>query len=95
MIMKSGTKKLAGLVERMEGKRNEYKVLVGELIESAGGTRKQDRSGAFKDTARSVTDWISLAQGREKWQAVVIAVLTLRVPQYNWHISIIETSIDF
>jgi hypothetical protein len=34
----------------------------------------------FAEIGWSGVDWIGLAQGREKWRAVVNAVMNLRVP---------------
>jgi hypothetical protein len=33
------------------------------------------------ETGLGVVDWIGLAQNRAKWRALVIAVMSLRVPQ--------------
>jgi hypothetical protein len=55
------------LVEKPEGKR---------LL---GRSRHRRVSGSFRDSWCGV-DWIGLAQHRDKWRALVNAVMNLRVP---------------
>jgi hypothetical protein len=38
----------------------------------------------FKKWDRGM-DWIGLAQGRDRWQSLVNAVMNLRVPQNAWN----------
>jgi hypothetical protein len=68
----------------MEEERKVYKVLVGK----PEGKRPLGRPRHWwKDVVRmdlgetglGVVDWIRLAQGRDRWQAVVSAVMNLRV----------------
>jgi hypothetical protein len=57
----------AGHVARMGEERKVYKVLVGK----PEGRRPLGRLGGV--------DWIRLAQDRDRWRAVVSAVMNLRV----------------
>jgi len=52
------------LVEKPEGKRSLGRIILGLLFRKGYGG----------------TDWIELAQDRDRWLALVNAVLNLRVP---------------
>jgi hypothetical protein len=82
---KSRRMRWAGHVARMEEGRNVYRVLVGK----PGGKRPLERprrrwNGGIKMDLREVgwggdVEWIHLAQDRDRWRAVVNAVMNLRV----------------
>jgi hypothetical protein len=74
----------AGHVARMGEERKMYKVLVGkpEGKRPLGRPRRrwQDRVRMdLGETGLGVVDWIRLAQDRDRWRAVVSAVMNLRV----------------
>jgi hypothetical protein len=84
-IMKSRRMTWAGHVARMEEKRNAYKLLVGEPEGKRPLRRPRRRSvGNIKmnllDIVWGGVDLISLAQDRDKWRALVNAVMNLRIP---------------
>jgi hypothetical protein len=74
----------AGYVARMGEERKVYKVLVGKPEGKSPLGRPRRR---WKDRIRmdlreiglEVVDWIRLAQDRDRWQSVVIAVMNLRI----------------
>jgi hypothetical protein len=71
-------------VARMGDERNVYKVLVGkpEGRRPLGRPRRRWEDGArmdVKEIGLGGVDWIRLAQGRDRWRAVVGAVMNLRV----------------
>jgi hypothetical protein len=68
----------------MGEERKVYKVLVGkpEGRRPIGRTRRRWEDGIrmdLKETGLGGEDWIRLAQDRDRWQAVVSAVMNLRV----------------
>jgi len=74
----------AGHVARMGERRGVYRVLVGK----PEGKRPLGRPrGRWEDNIKmdlqevgcGYMDWIELAQDRDRWRAVVIAVMNLRV----------------
>jgi hypothetical protein len=74
----------AGHVARMEEERKEYKVLVGkpERKRPLGRPRRRWEDGTrmdLRETGLGCVDWIRLAQDRDRWRAVVSAVMNLRV----------------
>jgi hypothetical protein len=85
-IMKVRRMRWAGHVARMGGKkRNAYRLLVGK----PEGRRPLGRPrGRWLDNSRmdlvevgwGDVDWIGLAQGRDRWRALVNSVLNLWVP---------------
>jgi hypothetical protein len=75
----------AGHVARMRGQRKVYKVLVrkpeGKI--PLGRPRHRWEDGIRMDLGEiglGGVDWIRLAQDRDRWRAVVSAVMNLRVP---------------
>jgi hypothetical protein len=68
----------------MEEERKVYKVLVGkpEGKRPLGRPRRRWEDGIrmdLRETGFGGVDWIQLAQDRDRWRAVVSAVMNLRV----------------
>jgi hypothetical protein len=75
----------AGHVAQMREKRNVYMLLVGkpEGKRPIGRPRRRWVDNIKTDLLEIVwggVDWICLAQDRDKWRALVNAVMNLRVP---------------
>jgi hypothetical protein len=73
-----------GHVARMGEGRNVYRVLVGkpEGKRPLGRPRRRWEDGIkmdLRETGRRGVEWIHLAQDRDRWRAVVNAVMNLRV----------------
>jgi hypothetical protein len=84
-IMKARRMRWAGHVAQMEGKRNAYRLLVGkpEGRRPLGRSRRRWLDNIMMDLVEvgwDDVDWISLAQDRDRWRALVNSVLNLRVP---------------
>jgi hypothetical protein len=82
--VKSRRMRLAGHVARMGEERNVYKVLVGkpEGKRPLGRPRRKWEDGIrmdLRETGLGGVDWIRLSQDRDRWRAVVRAVMNLRV----------------
>jgi hypothetical protein len=82
--VKSKRMRWAGHVARMGEERKVYKVLVGksEGKRPLGRPRRRCENGLRMDLRESGlggVDWIRLAQERDRWRAVVSAVVNLRV----------------
>jgi hypothetical protein len=84
-IIKSRRMRWVGHVARMGTKRNVYRLLVGkpEGKRPLGRPRRRWIDSIKIDlleTGLSVVDWISLAQDRYRWRALVNSVMNLWVP---------------
>jgi hypothetical protein len=84
-IIMSRRMRWAGHVDRMEQKRNVYRLLVGKPEENRllGRPRRKWMDNikmGLLETGVSVVDWIGLAQDRYRWTALVNSVMNLRVP---------------
>jgi hypothetical protein len=82
--VKSRRMRWAGHVARMGEERKVYKVLVGkpEGKRRLGRPRRRWEDGIrmdLKDIGMGSVDWIRLSQDRDRWLAVVSAVMNLRV----------------
>jgi hypothetical protein len=82
--VKSRRMRWAGCVARMGEERKVYKVLVEkpEGKRPLGRPRRRWEYGIRMDlmeTGLGGVDWIRLAQDRDRWRAVVSAVISLRV----------------
>jgi hypothetical protein len=84
-IIMSRRLRLAGHIERMREKRNAYRL----FVEKPEGKRPLGRPRhMWVDNIRmdlgevewGDVDWIGLAKARNRWRALVISVLNLRVP---------------
>jgi hypothetical protein len=76
--------RLAGHVARMGEKRKVYKVLLGKPEEKRplGRPRRRWEDGIrmdLREICLGGVDWIRLDQDRDRWRAVVSAVMSLRV----------------
>jgi len=84
-VIKSRRMRWAGHVARMGVERGVYRVLVGkpEGRRPLGRPRLQWVDNIRMDLQEvgcGYMDWIGLAQGRDKWRALLSAVMNLRVP---------------
>jgi hypothetical protein len=84
-VMKSIRMRLAGHVARMEEGRGVYRVLVGkpEGKRPLGRPRRRWEDNTRMDLEEvgwGCEDWIGLAQDRDKWRALVSALMNIRVP---------------
>jgi hypothetical protein len=75
----------AGHVARMGERRGAYRVLVGkpEGRRPLGRPRRRWEDNVktdLREVGCGCVDWIGLAQDRNKWRALVSAVMNLRVP---------------
>jgi hypothetical protein len=82
--IKSRRVRWAGHVARMGEGRNVYRVLVGkpEGKRPTGRSRRRWEDGIrmdLRETGWRRVEWIQLAEDRDRWQAVVDAVMNLRV----------------
>jgi hypothetical protein len=86
LVIKSRRMKWAGHVARMGEGRGAYRILVGrpEGRRPLGRTRHKWEDNIKSDLQEMGWDgveWIDMAQDRDRWRAVVTAVMNLWVPQ--------------
>jgi hypothetical protein len=84
-MMKSRRMRWAGHVARMGEKSNAYRILVGkpEGKRPLGSIRRMWENNIkidLRETGWDDMDWISLAQDRDQWRALMNTVMNLRVP---------------
>jgi hypothetical protein len=85
-IITSRRMRWAGHVARMGEKRNAYRLLVGKPDGKGPLVRPRRRwvdniKMDLLEICWGGVDWIGLAQDRDKWRALVSAVMNLRVPK--------------
>jgi hypothetical protein len=83
--IKSRRMRLAGYLARMGEGRGVYRVLVGkpERRRPLGRPRRRWEDNIrmdFREVECGCVDWMALAQDRDKWRALVSAVMNRRVP---------------
>jgi hypothetical protein len=84
-IIKSRRMRWAGHIARMGEKRNAYSLFVGkpEGKGPLGRARRRWVDNVKMDLLEigwGLVDWIGLAQDRDKWRALVNAIMNIRVP---------------
>jgi hypothetical protein len=84
-IIKPRRMRCAGHVARMGEKRNTYRLLVGKLERKRPLGRPRCRwvdniKMDLGEVRWGDVDWISVAQDRNRWRALVNSVLNLQVP---------------
>jgi hypothetical protein len=83
--IKSRRMRWAGHVERMGEGRGAYRILVGRPEGRRPLARPRRRwedniKIDLQEVGLGGMDWIDMAQNRDRWQALVSAVMNLRVP---------------
>jgi hypothetical protein len=84
-VIKSRRMRWTGHVARMGERRGAYRVLVGkpEARRPLGRPRRRWEDNIKKDLREvgcGCVDWIGLAQDRDRWRALVSALMNLQVP---------------
>ena len=83
-VIKSRRMRWAGHVARVGKEMGVYRILVGkpEGRRPLGRPRRRwvDIRMDFQEVGYGYMDWIGLAQDRDRWRALVGAVMNLRVP---------------
>ena len=84
-VVKSRIMRWAGHVARMREGRGVYRVFVGKLEgkRPLGRPRRRWEDNIkmhLRDVGCGCVDWMELAQDRDRWSALVSAVMNLRVP---------------
>ena len=84
-MIKSRRMRWAGHVTRMEEGRGVYRVLVGKRegkrpLRRPRGRWEDNIKMDLQEMGCGGTNWIELAQDRDRWRAVVNAVMNIRVP---------------
>jgi hypothetical protein len=81
-VIKSRRMRWVGHVARMGERRGVYRVLVGkpEGKELLGRPRRRWEDNIKMEMGCGVMAWIDVAQDRDRWRALVNAVMNLRVP---------------
>jgi hypothetical protein len=83
-VIKSRRLRCAGHVARMGERRGAYRVLLGnpEGRRPLGGPRRRWGDNIKMDHLEvgCGMDWIDLAEDRDRWRAVVNAIMNLRIP---------------
>jgi len=84
-VIKPRRMRWAGHVAHMGEGRGVYRVLVGkpEVRRPLGRPRRRWEDNIrmdLREVGRGCVDWMELAQDRDRWRALVSAVMDLRVP---------------
>jgi len=84
-VIKSRRRRWVGHVARVGERKGVYRVLVGKPVgkRPLGRPRRRWEDNIKMDLQEmgcGVMGWIELAQDRDRWRALVTAVMNLRVP---------------